>query len=100
MGVVSCRRVDSHLLLRIHYCPLFTGHINHSLFWKNLAPTRSGGGDFEDGPLKNAVERVFGGVPEFKKAFNAKAAGIQGSGWAWLVCQMDVLCIVNLYIFI
>ncbi|KAF8240497.1 Mn superoxide dismutase [Tricholoma matsutake] len=60
------------------------GHINHSFFWKILAPSGSGGGQFEDGPLKTAIERTFGGVAEFQKAFNTKAATIQGSGWAWL----------------
>jgi Fe-Mn family superoxide dismutase len=70
--------------------PSSSGHINHSLFWKNLAPSGSGGGEFEDGPLKTAIERTFGGVSEFKKAFNTKAASIQGSGWAWLVCRVNV----------
>lgn len=38
------------------------GHINHTLFWKNLAPTSSGGGQLTDGPLKEALERDFGSV--------------------------------------
>lgn len=60
------------------------GHINHSLFWKNLAPQSAGGGQLNDGPLKQAIEREFGDVEKFKTQFNATAAGIQGSGWAWL----------------
>ena len=36
------------------------GHINHSLFWKNLAPTTQGGGQLSEGPLKDAIERDFG----------------------------------------
>ncbi|KAJ7173265.1 Mn superoxide dismutase [Mycena filopes] len=60
------------------------GHINHSLFWKNLAPAAEGGGKLEDGPLKSAIERDFGSVEAFKKSFNAKTAAIQGSGWGWL----------------
>jgi len=60
------------------------GHINHSLFWKNLAPVNSGGGKLEDGPLKTAIERDFGSIEEFKKNFNATTAAIQGSGWGWL----------------
>jgi superoxide dismutase len=27
----------------------FAGHINHTLFWENLAPTSSGGGEVKDG---------------------------------------------------
>ncbi|KAF9078380.1 Mn superoxide dismutase [Rhodocollybia butyracea] len=60
------------------------GHINHSLFWKNLAPANAGGGNLSDGPLKSAIENDFGSVEEFKAAFNAKTAAIQGSGWGWL----------------
>ncbi|KAG1777935.1 Manganese/iron superoxide dismutase [Suillus placidus] len=61
------------------------GHINHSLFWKNLSPTSADGGNLPDGPLKKAIERDFGSVEEFKKKFNAATVAIQGSGWGWLV---------------
>ena len=64
---------------------IITGHINHSLFWKNLAPSSEGGGQIQEGPLKTAIVRDFGSVEEFKKTFNAKTAAIQGSGWGWLV---------------
>lgn len=60
------------------------GHINHTLFWKNLAPVKEGGGKLKDGKLKHAIERDFGSVETFKKQFNAATAGIQGSGWGWL----------------
>ncbi|KAG6901701.1 hypothetical protein C0995_009031 [Termitomyces sp. Mi166 len=60
------------------------GHINHSLFWKNLAPVSAEGGKLENGSLKSAIERDFGSVEAFKKTFNAKTAAIQGSGWGWL----------------
>jgi superoxide dismutase len=61
-----------------------TGHINHSLFWKNLTPAKQGGGRLKDGKLKAALERDFGSVDAFKTQFNAATAGIQGSGWGWL----------------
>ncbi|KAH8111684.1 Mn superoxide dismutase [Phellopilus nigrolimitatus] len=60
------------------------GHINHSLFWKNLAPASEGGGQLADGPLKHALERDFGSVENFKKELNTKTAAVQGSGWGWL----------------
>jgi superoxide dismutase len=60
------------------------GHINHSLFWKNLAPAKEGGGRLHDGKLRAALERDFGSVDEFKKQMNTTTAGIQGSGWGWL----------------
>jgi len=64
------------------------GHINHSLFWKNLAPSaneRKGpGGALKDGPLKEAIIKHWGSYEGFKKEFNTTTAGIQGSGWGWL----------------
>ncbi|KAH7913629.1 manganese superoxide dismutase [Hygrophoropsis aurantiaca] len=60
------------------------GHINHSLFWKNLAPVNEDGGKLESGALKSAIERDFGSVEDFKKKFNTTTAAIQGSGWGWL----------------
>jgi len=65
---------------------LAVGHINHSLFWTNLAPAKAGGGQLTSGPLEKALIRDFGSVDEFKKIFNTTTAGIQGSGWGWLVC--------------
>jgi Fe-Mn family superoxide dismutase len=65
------------------------GHINHSLFWKNLAPSakenKGNGGILKDGALKSAIEGQWGSVDVFKKEFNTATAGIQGSGWGWLV---------------
>ncbi|TFK21608.1 manganese superoxide dismutase [Coprinopsis marcescibilis] len=64
------------------------GHINHSLFWKNLAPSAAAkkgtGGTLQDGPLKKAIEESFGSLDTLKKEFNAATLGIQGSGWGWL----------------
>ncbi|KIK27428.1 hypothetical protein PISMIDRAFT_93047, partial [Pisolithus microcarpus 441] len=60
------------------------GHINHSLFWKNLAPANANGGVLREGPLKEAIVSTFGSVDDFKTAFNTTTAGIQGSGWGWL----------------
>jgi len=61
------------------------GQINHSLFWENLAPKNQGGGEPPSGSLSKAIDGSFGSLEEMKKKFNAALAGIQGSGWAWLV---------------
>merc|ERR1712230_61422 len=61
------------------------GHTNHSLFWENLAPKSQGGGDPPSGALAKAIDDTYGNLDELKKKFNAALAGIQGSGWAWLV---------------
>jgi len=60
------------------------GHINHSLFWKNLTPANSPQAKLKDGPLKTLIDRDFGGLENLKKELNALTASIQGSGWGWL----------------
>lgn len=65
------------------------GHLNHSLFWENLAPKSKGGGEPPTGALASAIEQNYGGLANLKQIFNAALAGIQGSGWAWLVQDID-----------
>ncbi len=60
------------------------GHINHSIFWTNLASVRNGGGELAKGPLLDAINKEFGSLDVFKTKFNTAAAAVQGSGWAWL----------------
>jgi Fe-Mn family superoxide dismutase len=55
------------------------GHINHSIFWKNLSPD---GGDSPDGELGAAIDDNFGSFDAYRAQFDATALGIQGSGWA------------------
>jgi superoxide dismutase, Fe-Mn family len=57
------------------------GHVNHSVFWKNLSPE---GGDKPEGELGAAIDDQFGSFDAFRAHFNAAATGIQGSGWAIL----------------
>ncbi|KAL2162913.1 hypothetical protein VTH06DRAFT_6749 [Thermothelomyces fergusii] len=62
------------------------GHINHSLFWKNLAPAGSDEASPDRAPaLVGEIERTWGSLDRFKTAFSAALLGIQGSGWGWLV---------------
>ncbi|KAG0557417.1 hypothetical protein M758_11G124200 [Ceratodon purpureus] len=60
------------------------GHINHSIFWKNLAPTSEGGGSPPQGNLAKAIDAQFGGLDKLTAKMNAAGAGVQGSGWVWL----------------
>ncbi|GAB7340520.1 hypothetical protein MBLNU457_6939t2 [Dothideomycetes sp. NU457] len=61
------------------------GHVNHTLFWENLAPKNSGGGEPPSGGLAKAIDSHYGSLDAMKQKFNTALAGIQGSGWAWLV---------------
>ncbi len=60
------------------------GHINHSIFWKNLAPKNKGGGTPPKGALAEQINKVFGSFDQFIQKFNSLAGPIQGSGWGWL----------------
>ena len=61
------------------------GHVNHSLFWENLAPQQKGGGEPPAGKLEQAIRTTYGDLDKLKGVMNTALAGIQGSGWAWLV---------------
>eukprot|EP00941_MAST-03F_sp_MAST-3F-sp1_P003650 g3650.t1 len=60
------------------------GHVNHSLFFENLAPAGQGGGGKPTGALLAAIEKEFGSFEDFQAVFAAKTAAVQGSGWGWL----------------
>jgi Fe-Mn family superoxide dismutase len=57
------------------------GHVNHSIWWKNLSPD---GGDKATGGLSSALDDAFGSFDAFQAQFSAAANGLQGSGWAVL----------------
>ena len=62
------------------------GHVNHDIFWRNLAPKAAGGGA-EPAPgseLGAAIAARFGSLATLKQHMVAAGAGVQGSGWAWL----------------
>ncbi|NMR19347.1 superoxide dismutase [Cellulomonas fimi] len=72
------------------------GHVNHSVFWKNLSPD---GGDKPTGELAAAIDEHFGSFDGFQKQFTASALGIQGSGWSILAWDSigQKLIVVQLY---
>ena len=59
---------------------------NHTFFWNCLKPN---GGGAPTGALADAINKKWGSVDEFKKAFHASAVGNFGSGWTWLVKKAD-----------
>lgn len=58
------------------------GHFNHSLFWTMM---KKGGGGEPVGTVAEKIKEKFGGLDAFKERFSTVAAGVFGSGWAWLV---------------
>lgn len=57
------------------------GHYNHSLFWNCMTP----GGSELVGDLRAGLEEKYGTIDAFKEAFTARATGLFGSGWVWLM---------------
>ena len=60
------------------------GHLNHSIFWKNLIPAKKGGGELPDGELKTLIESQFGSLDSFQNAVTTSTVAVQGSGWGWV----------------
>ena len=63
---------------------------NHNLFWKSMTPDSPGK---PDGPLAESINEHFGSFKEFQEKFSHAAATQFGSGWAWLVKDLDNLVI-------
>jgi Fe-Mn family superoxide dismutase len=60
------------------------GHVNHSIFWTNLAPPKKGGGAPPTGDLAKRIETQWGSLDNFINKFSTQTAAVQGSGWGWL----------------
>jgi Fe-Mn family superoxide dismutase len=58
---------------------------NHEFYWHSMTPKSSD----PTGKILDAVKSSFGGLKEFKEAFQKAAVGQFGSGWAWLVKGSD-----------
>ena len=60
------------------------GHLNHSIFWQNLAPPAEGGGAPPTGALSAAIDADFGSFDAMKTKLSQMTVAVQGSGWGWL----------------
>jgi len=69
------------------------GHINHSLFWANLAPANFSQAELESAPkLTGAISAKYGSYDEFKDEFTGVLLGLQGSGF---VCKNSNLVLTS-----
>jgi len=57
------------------------GHANHAMFWQAL---KKNDGAKPTGELAKSIEKKFTSFMGFQEQFTKAAAGIFGSGWAWL----------------
>lgn len=63
------------------------GHANHSLFWKIMSPP--GGPEQPSGKLADALKAEFQSFETFRQKFTDAAMEHFGSGWTFLVQDMD-----------
>lgn len=68
------------------------GHYNHSLFWQMMSP--DGGGE-PVGELAEAITDKYGSYQAFVDKFTTNAMGVFGSGWAWLMPDMEIVTSPN-----
>ena len=61
-----------------------SGHILHSIFWKNMKPKAGGA---PQGDFATAIQKNFGEFSRFRKQLTEVASTIMGSGWAALVWE-------------
>jgi Fe-Mn family superoxide dismutase len=61
-----------------------SGHVLHTLFWKNLSPS---GGDRPTGELAAALDEHFGSFDAFHNQLSKSASSVQGSGWGALTWE-------------
>nr|ACH99175.1 cytosolic manganese superoxide dismutase [Portunus trituberculatus] len=63
------------------------GHLNHTIFWTNMAP--EAGGE-PTGDIAEAINKDFGSFQSFKEKFSGVSVAVKGSGWGWLgYCPKD-----------
>jgi Fe-Mn family superoxide dismutase len=58
-----------------------SGHVLHSIFWRNLTPNSSA---LRDGDLLTNIKRDFATLDALRDQMNEAAVAVQGSGWAAL----------------
>ena len=85
----AVQKGDTEKIISLGSALKFNGgsHINHSIYWTNLAPTKNGGGQVPDknSGLRQQIEKTWGSIEKFQEVFTNNTIAIQGSGWGWLI---------------
>jgi len=68
------------------------GHVNHSFFWKIMAPKPK---NLPSRPFQSLIKKNFGGFKEFQEQFSNVAMSCFGSSWAWLIVEKAKLEIIS-----
>lgn len=70
------------------------GFVNHSFFWQVMSPEKQS----PVGEVAKTINKTFDSFDKFKEQFSNAAAGVFGSGWAWLVLngkQLEIMTTPN-----
>lgn len=67
--------------------------LNHNLYFLQLRAPKEG--NVPTGELAERIDRQFGSFEAFQAAFSAQAAGLFGSGWAWLSADPDGTLVIS-----
>ena len=77
----EARQFDTIVLLERNLAFHLSGHVLHSIFWKNLSPD---GGGTPSGDLAAAIDEWFGSFDAFRAQMSSATTSVQGSGWGAL----------------
>ncbi|MCX6713078.1 MAG: superoxide dismutase [Candidatus Vogelbacteria bacterium] len=65
------------------------GYLNHSFFWEILGKPAKPDNKPDGTTIGVALEDQFGSYDDFKKKFSERALALFGSGWTWLLIDVD-----------
>jgi Fe-Mn family superoxide dismutase len=88
-GIVGTTFADASLeeIVKTADGPIFNNGAqawNHAFFFDSLSPRAR---KKPEGRLAASIDRDFGSFEKFRDAFTTAAAGLFGSGWAWLAAD-------------
>ena len=85
---------DLSKIVALQQTIIFNGgsHINHSMYWENLAPIAGAGGKLPDpkSALGEQVIKDWGSFDKLIDYFTKRSTAIKGSGWGWLVLNKAI----------
>ena len=82
-------KADLETIIRKAEGPIFNNGAqvwNHTFYFEGFSKT---GKRTPDGTMANPIRDSFGSFDAFREQFTKSAAGLFGSGWAWLVKKED-----------
>ena len=67
--------------------------LNHNLYFTQFRAPQEG--NAPTGALAAVIDRQWGSLEAFRKEFEAKGAGLFGSGWVWLSAEADGTLVIT-----